>query len=462
MIDPSTAEHPHHETGKALTDVLIELRRVVVGQDHLLERLLVALLARGHILLEGLPGVAKTLAVSTLADTLGGTFVRLQFTPDLLPSDLIGTKIWRASEESFDIEWGPVFANFVLTDEVNRAPAKVQSALLEVMAERQVSVGGTTRSLPDPFMVLATQNPIESEGVYTLPEAQRDRFLMKVVVDYPTPAQELAIVQRMGANPPSAGEVLGLGDVLRFQNEADDVYVDAVVQQYAVDLVMATREPTARGMAELEPFIEFGVSPRATLGLVAAARALALLRERRYATAQDIFDVTRDVFRHRLMLTYEALAQGLTADDIINRILAVVPAAAATPTEADPNINAWANSAAPTRQPVMSTPANAAASQLPPPPPASAAASMNPPASATQPMTSYPPPEPAPQPAPMADLPSPPLPTPAPAPQAPEREPTAPAFGDGSVTGDQPAAPEWVDQTDEPEPQPEPRSDTGW
>ncbi len=334
-MDEQTLTTDHGPAGNDLTDVVIELRRVVVGQEHLLERLLVALLARGHILLEGLPGVAKTLAVSTLADTIGGSFVRLQFTPDLLPSDLIGTKIWRASQEAFDIEWGPVFANFVLTDEINRAPAKVQSALLEVMAERQVSVGGETRPLPRPFMVLATQNPVESEGVYTLPEAQRDRFLMKVIVPYPTPAEELAILDRMGVNPPQAAPVLSMDEVAKFQHDADQIYVDPAIARYAVDLVVATRQPAERQMPELAEFIEFGVSPRATLGLIAAARALALLRGRSYATAQDVFDVARDVLRHRLMLTYEALAQGLTADDIINRILAVVPAAPTTPREAD-------------------------------------------------------------------------------------------------------------------------------
>ncbi len=361
MDDPTFTADDNAGT-KDLTDVLIELRRVVVGQEHLLESLLVALLARGHILLEGLPGVAKTLAVSTLADTIGGSFVRLQFTPDLLPSDLIGTKIWRASQESFDIEWGPVFANFVLTDEINRAPAKVQSALLEVMAERQVSVGGETQPLPRPFMVLATQNPVESEGVFTLPEAQRDRFLMKVVVPYPTPDEELAILDRMGVNPPQAAPVISIEEVAKFQRQADQVYVDPAIQRYAVDLVIATRNPTARQMPELEEFIEFGVSPRATLGLVASARALALLKGRSYATAQDVFDVARDVLRHRLMLTYEALAQGLTADDIINRILAVVPAAPATPREAD--ITRLALDSPPPINPVPSVP-NTIASNAP-------------------------------------------------------------------------------------------------
>lgn len=321
------------EAAAELEQALFEIKRVIVGQDHMVERLLVALLARGHILLEGLPGVAKTLAVSTLAQVIGGDFVRLQFTPDLLPSDLIGTRIWRSSSETFDTEWGPVFTNLLLTDEINRAPAKVQSALLEVMAERQVSIGGETKPLPAPFLVLATQNPIESEGVYTLPEAQRDRFLMKVTVDYPTPAEELEIVRRMGTTPPSASQVLTLDRLMLLQQAADAVYVDSGVSQYAVDLVMATREPNARGLPELDEYIEFGVSPRATLGLVAAGRSLALLRGRGYVTPQDIFDVARDVLRHRLMLSYEALAKSLSVDDVLNRLLAVIPAAAVSPRE---------------------------------------------------------------------------------------------------------------------------------
>ncbi len=319
------------EAAVELEQALFEIKRVIVGQDHMVERLFVALLSRGHILLEGLPGVAKTLAVSTLAQVIGGGFVRLQFTPDLLPSDLIGTRIWRASSESFDIEWGPVFTNLLLTDEINRAPAKVQSALLEVMAERQVSIAGQTKALPAPFLVLATQNPIESEGVYTLPEAQRDRFLMKVSVDYPTPSEELEIVRRMGTNPPDANQVLTLARLEQLQEVCDGIYVDAGVAQYAVDLVMATREPLARGLPELDPLIEFGVSPRATLGLVAAGRALALLRGRNYVTPQDLFDVARDVLRHRLMLSYEALAKSLDADDVLNRLLSVIPAAAVSP-----------------------------------------------------------------------------------------------------------------------------------
>jgi MoxR-like ATPase len=338
-----------HQTAAAeLEKVAFEVKKVIVGQDHMIERLIVALLAQGHILLEGLPGLAKTLAVSTMSEVIGGTFARLQFTPDLLPSDLTGTRIWRGRDETFDIEWGPVFANLVLTDEINRAPAKVQSALLEVMAERQVSIAGQTRPMPKPFLVLATQNPIESEGVYTLPEAQRDRFLMKVVVGYPSPAEELEIARRSGA----AGVPLGMSRIQRvmttarlqeLQDLAQRVYVDTAVAQYAVDLVMATREPELRGLPELGPLIDFGVSPRATLGLIDAARSLALMRGRGYALPQDVFDVARDVLRHRLMLTYEALAENRSADDILNRLLSVVAAADVTsvrPTDTAPRSGA--------------------------------------------------------------------------------------------------------------------------
>ncbi len=365
-----------------LERVLFEIKKVIVGQDHMVERLLVALLARGHILLEGLPGLAKTLAVSTLAQSIGGSFVRLQFTPDLLPSDLVGTRIWRASDERFDIEWGPVFANLLLTDEINRAPAKVQSALLEVMAERQVSIGGQTRPLPSPFLVLATQNPVESEGVYTLPEAQRDRFLMKVIVGYPSPTEELEIVRRVGVGTPEASTVMSLEELQQYQQAADRVFVDSAVAQYAVDLVMATREPNLRGLPELEPLVDFGVSPRATLGLVAAARALAVLRGRSYIVPQDVFDVARDVLRHRLMLSYEALAKGLSADDILNRILAVVPAAAVTPVQPDRSaINP--TSGTPAAAPSVAAPSAQAAADIspaptPPPPPPSPGATAEP------------------------------------------------------------------------------------
>jgi len=314
-----------------LEAALFEVKKVIVGQDRVLERLFVCMLARGHCLLEGVPGLAKTLAMESMARAVGGTFNRIQFTPDLLPADVMGTRIYRHSSETFDIEWGPVFANFVLADEINRAPAKVQSALLEIMAERQVSIAGVTRPAPEPFLVLATQNPIESEGVYPLPEAQRDRFLMKVLVDYPSPSEELDIVRRMGSVPPVSNQVLSAEQLSALQREASLVYVDGAVQEYAVNLVLATRHPDQYGLAELAPLIDYGASPRASLGLVAGARAIALLRGRRYAVPQDVFDVAPEVLRHRLVLSFEALAQSLVADQILARLLATVPAPRVTP-----------------------------------------------------------------------------------------------------------------------------------
>jgi MoxR-like ATPase len=308
-----------------LERVLFEIKRVIVGQDRLVERMLVALLAKGHVLLEGVPGVAKTLAVETLATAVGGKFARLQFTPDLVPADIIGTRIYKAGQDAFDVELGPVFANFVLTDEINRAPAKVQSALLEVMAERQVSIGGVTHPLPDPFLVLATQNPIESEGVYPLPEAQRDRFLMKVLVDYPSPEEEREIVYRMGAEPPVAETVLGPDDLRRLQRTASQVFVHHALVDYVVRLVVATRSPREHGMEDVATWVSYGASPRASLGLIAAARALALVRGRDYVLPQDVLDVTADVLRHRLVLSYDALADGVPADHIVKRIVQTVP-----------------------------------------------------------------------------------------------------------------------------------------
>ncbi|WP_116430043.1 AAA family ATPase [Parafrankia soli] len=308
-----------------LERALFEVKKVIVGQDHMVERMLVALLARGHCLLEGVPGVAKTLAVQTLATVVGGSFVRIQFTSDLVPSDIIGTRIFRSSRETFDIELGPVFANFVLADEINRAPAKVQSALLEVMSERQVSLGGVTHPLPRPFLVLATQNPIESEGVYPLPEAQRDRFLMKVNVPYPTAAEELEIVRRMGVRPPTAEGVLEPESLIRLQNRADDVFVHHAITEYAVRLVLATRSPADVDLPELAGHLAYGASPRASLGLIAAARALALLRGRDYVVPDDVSAVALDVLPHRLVLSYEALAEGLTAEEIAGRVLDALP-----------------------------------------------------------------------------------------------------------------------------------------
>ncbi len=319
-VAPATAE------AALLERVLFEVKRIIVGQDRLLERVLVALLARGHCLVEGVPGLAKTLAIETVATAVGGTFSRLQFTPDLIPADIVGTRIYRAGAERFDVELGPVFANFVLADEINRAPAKVQSALLEVMAEKQVSIAGVTHQVPLPFVVLATQNPIESEGVYPLPEAQRDRFLMKVVVGYPSHTEEMEVVRRMGVRPPSAARVIDVDDLLRLQEATDAVFVDAGVADYAVRLVLATRAPADHGLSELSPYIAYGASPRGSLGLVAAGRALALLRGRDYLVPQDLFDVAFDVLRHRLVLSYEALAEGVEADAVLARVLSVVTA----------------------------------------------------------------------------------------------------------------------------------------
>jgi len=318
-----------------LEQAMFEIKKVIVGQDRVIERLMVCLLARGHCLLEGVPGLAKTLAVETLAAVTGGTFSRLQFTPDLLPADIVGTRVYRTSTEKFDVELGPVFANFVLADEINRAPAKVQSALLEVMAELHVSIGGETFPVPRPFLVLATQNPIESEGVYPLPEAQRDRFLMKVLVGYPTGGEEVEIVQRMGVSPPRASEVLGLFELATLQAASDAIYCDRSIIEYAVNLVLATRNPTTYGLADLQPLVAYGASPRASLGLVAAGRALALLRGRSYVLPQDVFDVAPDIMRHRLVLSYEALAREITADHVLARVRSTAPAPRVAPSQAE-------------------------------------------------------------------------------------------------------------------------------
>jgi MoxR-like ATPase len=312
-------------TAAALLErALFEVKKVVVGQDRMVERMLVALLSRGHCLIEGVPGVAKSLAVETLAAVVGGSWVRLQFTPDLVPSDLVGTRVYRPSTESFDVELGPVFANLVLADEINRAPAKVQSALLEVMAERQVSLGGTTYKLPSPFLVLATQNPIESEGVYPLPEAQRDRFLMKIVVGHPSLSEEMEIVRRMAIDPPHAEEVLDLDELVALQRAVDGVFAHHAVAEYAVRLVMATREPQAWGLPALQPLIAHGASPRGSLGLVRGARALALLRGRDYVLPADVSDLAVDVLAHRLVLTYEALADEVPASRVVEQVLDAV------------------------------------------------------------------------------------------------------------------------------------------
>jgi len=329
--DHQPPAHVPVDAAGQLERVLFEMRKVIVGQDRAVERILVSLLANGHCLLESVPGLAKTLMVETLAKVVGGTFHRIQFTPDLLPADIVGTRIYRTSSEVFDVELGPIFANFVLADEINRAPAKVQSALLEVMAERQVTIGGQTHHVPLPFLVLATQNPIENEGVYPLPEAQRDRFLMKIVLGYPAPLEELEIVQRMGVDPPVAQEVLGLADLAALQRAADAVFCDRSVLEYAVNLVLATRTPEVYGLGDIRPFLEFGASPRASIGLVRAGRAMALLRGRSYLVPQDVFDVAPEILRHRLVLSYEALAADVDADRVLGRVLSSVPAPAVQP-----------------------------------------------------------------------------------------------------------------------------------
>jgi MoxR-like ATPase len=326
---------PTSEPSEVLERALFEAKRVLVGQDRMIERLFVTWLARGHVLLEGAPGLAKTLAAETIARLLGGTFARLQFTPDLVPADLVGTRIYRPSQESFDVELGPIFANVVLADEINRAPAKVQSALLEVMAERHVSIGGVTHDVPNPFLVLATQNPIESEGVYPLPEAQRDRFLMKVLVGYPTAREEAEIVRRMSVDPPRAEQVLETEGLLTLQAAADAVFLHDAVLDYAVRLVLATREPAAHGLADVAPHIAHGASPRATLALVAAGRAMALLRGRTYVMPQDVYDIARDVLRHRVLLSYEALADGVDAEQVVEKVVRTVLAPRVTPSQDD-------------------------------------------------------------------------------------------------------------------------------
>ena len=307
-----------------LERAIFEVKRIIVGQDQLVERILVGLLAKGHVLLEGVPGVAKTLAVETFAKVVGGTFARIQFTPDLVPTDIIGTRIYRQGREEFDIELGPVVVNFLLADEINRAPAKVQSALLEVMAERKISIGGQTYPLPKPFLVMATQNPIENEGVYPLPEAQRDRFLFKINVDYPSPEEEREIIYRMGVTPPEPKQVLETGDLLRLQDVAANNFVHHALVDYVVRVVTATRRPEQFGMPDVRAWIAYGASPRASLGIIAAARALALVRGRDYVVPQDVIEVIPDVLRHRLVLTYDALADDVKADTVISRILQTV------------------------------------------------------------------------------------------------------------------------------------------
>jgi MoxR-like ATPase len=304
-----------------MEQILYEVKRVVVGQDRFLERVMVAILAQGHLLVEGVPGLAKTLTVKTLANTIQGNFKRIQFTPDLVPADLVGTRIYNQKTGDFSTSLGPVFTNLLLADEINRAPAKVQSALLEVMQERQVTIAGITHKVPEPFLVMATQNPIETEGTYPLPEAQVDRFMMKVLVDYPTEEEEFVIVQRVIGPAVAVSSVATTEQLAGLQRECRQVYVDPSLIQYAVRLVSATRNPEKYGMKDLARFITFGASPRASINLTEGARALAMLRGRTYALPEDMTDLVPDVLRHRVVLSYEALSEGLSPDALIAKIM---------------------------------------------------------------------------------------------------------------------------------------------
>ena len=319
----NSADSPplHHDTAVLMEQILYEVKRVVVGQDRFLERVMVALLAQGHLLVEGVPGLAKTLTVKTLADALHGDFKRIQFTPDLVPADLVGTRIYNQKTGEFSTSLGPVFTNLLLADEINRAPAKVQSALLEVMQERQVTIAGVSHKVPSPFLVMATQNPIETEGTYPLPEAQVDRFMMKVLLDYPTDEEEFVIVQRVIGPPVQVSAVASTEQLAALQAECRRVYVDPSLVQYAVRLVTSTRNPARCGLKDMQRFITFGASPRATINLTEGARALAMLRGRSYALPEDMSDLVPDVLRHRLVLSYEALSEGLSADHIIGKLM---------------------------------------------------------------------------------------------------------------------------------------------
>jgi MoxR-like ATPase len=311
-------------TGK-LEQALFEIRRVIAGQEAMLERVLVCLLSGGHVLIEGVPGLAKTLTIKTTAAVLGGSFNRVQFTPDLVPSDLVGTRVYRPDRSDFETELGPVFCNFLLADEINRAPAKVQSALLEVMQERQVTIGHTTFPVPSPFLVLATQNPIESEGTYPLPEAQVDRFMLKILVDYPAHDEELTVVARSLEAAPELSQVLSLEELQALQAQAAQVYVDPALISWTVDVATATRRPAEHGLGEVAEYVSFGASPRGPISLVSAGRALALIRGRDYVVPADLDALVRDAFRHRLVLSYRALAEEVMPDAILDQVLAAVP-----------------------------------------------------------------------------------------------------------------------------------------
>ncbi len=319
-------DYSSRNAGALMQSVLYEVKRIVVGQDHFLERVLVAILAQGHLLVEGVPGLAKTLTVNTLAKTIRGSFKRIQFTPDLLPADLIGTRMYNQRSGEFSTVLGPVFTNLLLADEINRAPAKVQSALLEVMQERQVTIAGESHRVPEPFLVMATQNPIETEGTYPLPEAQVDRFMMKVLVGYPSEEEEFVIVERVTGAATTVSAVCSTAQLMELQAECRRIYVDPGLMQYAVKLVSATRRPDRYGLKEMARYITFGASPRATINMIEGARALAFLRARNYVLPEDVIDLVPDVLRHRLVLSYEALSDGLTADQIVMRVLQAIPA----------------------------------------------------------------------------------------------------------------------------------------
>jgi MoxR-like ATPase len=314
------------QVSQSMERLLYEVKKTVVGQDHFLERVLVAILAQGHLLVEGVPGLAKTLTVKTLAAALRGSFRRIQFTPDLVPADLVGTRIYNQKTGEFATSLGPVFCNLLLADEINRAPAKVQSALLEVMQERQVTIAGETHKVPSPFLVMATQNPIETEGTYPLPEAQVDRFMMKVLVGYPSEEEEFVIVQRVTGQAHDVVPVASTEQLMELQKKCRETYVEPALVQHAVRLAAATRDPERYGIKGLQKYLTYGASPRASISLIEGARALAFLRGRDYAVPQDVTDLVADVLRHRLVLSYEALSEGLTADDVVSRIMQVVRA----------------------------------------------------------------------------------------------------------------------------------------
>ena len=335
-----TQERPKKpEESPLMEQVLYEVKKVIVGQDRLLERVLVALLSQGHLLVEGVPGLAKTLTIKTLAEAVHGSFKRIQFTPDLVPADLVGTRIYHQRTGEFSTSLGPVFTNLLLADEINRAPAKVQSALLEVMQERQVTIAGETHKVPEPFLVMATQNPIETEGTYPLPEAQVDRFMMKVLVDYPSEREEFVIVQRMTSAFPSVKAVVTTQQLIDLRRQAEKVYVDPSLIEYAVRLATATRDPATAGLQDIGKYILYGASPRASINLIVSGRALAFIRGRSYVVVQDVVDLALDVMRHRLVLSYEALSDGVTGDTVLKRILEHVRAPA-QPLQTHVNIEA--------------------------------------------------------------------------------------------------------------------------